>query len=51
MAQGSYDEVKVWLNFARDLGYMDKKVSEEVIQGYEETGKMLNGLMKSWKSG
>ncbi len=50
MAQGSCDEVKVWLSFARDLGYLREEAWEALIADYQEVGKMLNGLARSWQS-
>ena len=43
---GSCDETKVWLDFAKDLGYLVGRQYKEMIQEYEEIGKMLYGLWK-----
>ena len=48
MALGSCEEVQVWLSFARDLGYLDGAGYEALHQGYQEMGRMLNGLLKAW---
>ncbi len=49
MAHGSCDEVKVWLGFCKDLGYINQEQCEQLISKYEEVGKMLNGLRERWK--
>ena len=48
IAIGSCEETKVWLNYAFDLGYINQEYYDLVNQ-YEEVGKMLNGLIKYWK--
>ena len=47
MALGSCTEMKVLLNFAKDLGYITPGEYEEQRAAYEEIGKMVNGLLKS----
>ena len=49
MAIGSCDEMKVLTNFSRDLGFMSSEKSEKYEQKYNEIGRMLNGLNKSWE--
>ena len=46
MALGSCDEMRVWLDFARDLKYLDQTVYKVHYDRYCEIGRMLNGLIK-----
>ena len=48
MAIGSCDESRVWLEFARDLGYMGE--SEQMVYDlrYREIGRMLRGIQKRY---
>ena len=39
-------ETQVWLDFARDCGYLVPKRHDELIQGYEEIGKMLSAMIQ-----
>lgn len=49
MAVGSSEEMRVWLNFAKDLGYLDQEKFENWHQEYDEISKMLNGLIEKWR--
>ena len=49
MAIGSSDEVRVLLDFSKDLGYVAPDVYETLYAAYEEIGKMLNGLHSNWR--
>ena len=42
---GEATETQVWLDFAFDCGYLSKVNHDRLIQGYEEVGKMLGGMM------
>jgi four helix bundle protein len=44
-ADGEVAETQVWLDFARDCGYMAVERRDELIKGYEEVGKMLGAMM------
>ena len=46
MALRSCDEVKVWLDFCRDLGYIEEKECEDLKSEYMEYGAMLYALWK-----
>lgn len=46
---GSCEEVKVWLDFAKDCGYIDQPVYKESADGYGEVGAMLFSLIKNWQ--
>jgi four helix bundle protein len=48
IAVGSCDESRVWLEFARDLGYMTKERQREYDLRYQEVGRMLQGLIKKY---
>ena len=47
---GSCDETRVWLEYARDLKYLDSDAFSRLYDGYCEVGRMLNGLISSWSS-
>ena len=49
MAKGSCDEMKVIVDFCKDLGFMRGETHEEMKVSYDEIGRMLYGLMKKWK--
>ena len=44
MAVGSADEMRVWLRYAHDLGYIDEPSWQQWRQEYQEIAKMLAGL-------
>ena len=46
MAVGSCDETKVWLDYAKDLGYILNEEHQELYLEYEEIGRMLYALWK-----
>jgi four helix bundle protein len=48
-ASGSCEELKTWLDFARDCQYLDLKSYEDLSGKYCEVGAMLNSLIKKWK--
>ncbi len=50
MALGSCDETRVWLEYARDLKYLDDGAFQRLYAGYCEVGRMLNGLTASWSA-
>jgi four helix bundle protein len=37
-------ETQVWLDFARDCGYLSRDRHDELIEGYEEVGRMLGSM-------
>ena len=49
MALGSSDEMKVWLSFCFDLGYMTVEDVKRLKGEYSEIARMFHGLMNSWK--
>ena len=42
---GEATETLVWLDFAFDCGYISESNHDRLIDGYEEVGKMLGGMM------
>ena len=48
MAIGSCDETRVWLEFARDLGYLDAEQQAALEERYQEVGRMLRGVIKRY---
>jgi four helix bundle protein len=49
MSIGSSDEMKVWLMFSRDLGYLDAGEVERLREAYTIVAKMLTGLADRWR--
>jgi len=39
-------ETQVWLDFARDCGYLSVARQKELAAGYDEVGRMLSSMMK-----
>ena len=48
IAIGSCDETRVWLEFARDLGYLDQQQQARLEERYCEVGRMLQGIVKRY---
>lgn len=46
-ADAEATETQVWLDFARDCGYVSAEHHKQLISGYEELGRMINGIMTS----
>ena len=40
-------ETQVWLDFARDCGYLARDRHDELISGYEDVGKMLGSIIRA----
>jgi four helix bundle protein len=49
IAIGSSDEMQVWLDYCRDLKYIEPTDQEFFAQEYSNISKMLVGLRASWK--
>ena len=47
MALGSADEMRVWIRYCLDLGYIDESQWQAWRDEYEVVAKMLNNLAKS----
>jgi len=48
IAVGSCDESRVWLEFARDLGYIKPWEQAALDERYREIGRMLRGVLKRY---
>ena len=42
---GEAGETEVWLDFAKDFGYLDEEKHIELLRKYDEVNKMLNGMI------
>ena len=42
---GESGETEVWLDFSKDLGYLDEASYNELVAGYDEVNKMLNSMI------
>jgi four helix bundle protein len=49
-SNGSCEETKVWLDFARDCAYLDTREHKDLLERYNEVGAMLNSLIKNWQT-
>ena len=49
MAIGSADEMRVWLRYCLDLGYLDEPAWQKWRDDYQDIAKMLQGLRQSWR--
>lgn len=48
-SQGSCKETTVWIDYAKDLGFIKKDKWEILSTEYEEISKMINGFIKQLK--
>ena len=48
LACGSSDEMKVWLSFCSDLGYLPKEEAKRLREEYSIVARMLHGLRNKW---
>jgi four helix bundle protein len=46
-ADGEATETQVWLDFARDCGYLTPQIQAKLTKGYEEIGRMLGRMILS----
>lgn len=42
---GEAGETEVWLDFSKDFGYIDEEISQQLLNGYDEVGRMLTGMI------
>jgi len=49
VARGSIEETKYHLLLSKDLGYLSSDSFGKLVEGYNEVGRMLNGLINSLK--
>ncbi len=50
MAMGSADEMRVWLRYALDLGYIGESQCQTWRDEYQQIAKMLQGLVSKTRS-
>ena len=48
IAQGSKDEVKVLLEFCKDLSYISEDIFQEYLNRYDDLGKQLYSMIMKW---
>ena len=48
IAMGLSDEMRVWLRYCLDLGYLEEDSWTRYSEEYRVVAKMLNGLHKVW---
>ena len=48
MAMGSADEMRVWIQYASDLGYMPTSLADAWRKEYRNLARMLTGLHHKW---
>ena len=46
MALGSADEMRVWLRYGLDLGYIDREAWQSWRDEYQSVSRMLQGLLR-----
>ena len=49
MAIGSADEMRVWVRYCLDLGYIDSATWQVWRDEYHEIARMLQGLHRRWR--
>ncbi len=49
MSLGSADEMRVWIRYGLDLGYIEHATWQRWRDEYQEIAKMLQGIHRSWK--
>ena len=40
-------ETQVWLDFAQNCGYLSQEREKQIVAGYEDVGKMIDGMMQN----
>ena len=50
MAIGSADEMRVWIRYCLDLGYIEEVMWQRWRDEYQEIAKMLQAIYGSWRS-
>lgn len=49
-ALGSSEETRGWLNFSKDLGYIDDKLFIEMDKNYDQLNSKLHKTITTWKT-
>jgi four helix bundle protein len=47
VARGSRNEVDLLLRLSADMGWLDRRIYDELIWRYDEVGRLLNGLIRA----
>lgn len=50
IANGSCEETKVWLKFAKDCNYISEESYNRLMVEYSKIGAMLYSLLNKWKT-
>ena len=50
MAIGSSDEMRVWVRYGLDLGYIDEPTWQQWRDEYHAISRMLQGLARKWQA-
>jgi four helix bundle protein len=48
IANGSCEETKTWLDFAKNCNYLPEKEHLDIYKKYDQIGAMLTSLIKNW---
>jgi len=48
IAIGSADETQVWLDYCKDLGYLEADKHQNLSREYKDVARMLTGLYRNW---
>lgn len=46
-ADAEASETTVWLDFAKDCGYLESALHQKMIENYNEIGRMLGGMVRN----
>jgi four helix bundle protein len=49
MVIGSADEMRVWIRYCLDLGYIEEVMWQRWRDEYQEIAKMLQAIYGSWR--
>ncbi|MBS3945168.1 MAG: four helix bundle protein [Melioribacter sp.] len=47
---GSSEETRGWLNFSKDLGYIEEKIFIEMDKNYDQLNSKLHMTITTWKT-
>jgi four helix bundle protein len=45
-ADGEASETQVWIDFAEACGYISNSLKQRWLEGYEEIGRLLGGMIQ-----
>ena len=46
-SSGEASETEVWLDFSKDLGYLESSKYDDLIERYDEVSRMLAGMIEN----